>query len=31
MEIFEKFETENIKKNRRICGINVLTPKSWTN
>ena len=22
MEIFEKFETENIKKNRRICGIN---------
>jgi len=22
MEIFEKFEIENIKKNRRICGIN---------
>ena len=22
MEIFEKFETENIKNNRRICGIN---------
>ena len=26
MEIFEKFETENIKNNRRICGINY-TPK----